>query len=153
MAIPKWTNDQPQSLQIAGRRIVIPPHTGVQPNIIATQTHPKYWPEPRVWKPSRWIKRSDDQDELLVPPRGTFLPWSDGPQNCLGMKFSHVEFVAVLARLLFQHRLQVIKERPTETDSEATDRVWKVANECDAKMLLRLVDPDRVRVACVRIDS
>jgi cytochrome P450 len=153
MVLPKWTNDQPQSLQVADRRIVIPPHTGVQPNIMATHTLPKYWHEPRTWKPSRWIKRSGDQDELLVPPRDTFLPWSDGPQNCLGMKFSQVEFVAVLARLLFHHRLQVVKERQTESDAEATDRVWKAANQCDAQMLLRLVNPDRVRLSCIRVDS
>jgi cytochrome P450 len=153
MALPKWTNDQPQALQVADRQIVIPPHTGVQPNIIATHTHPQYWHEPRTWKPSRWIKRSGGQDELFVPPRDTFLPWSDGPQNCLGMKFSQVEFVAVLARLLFQHRLRVIKEGLTETDAEATARVWKVANECDAQMLLRLINPDQVRVACVGVDG
>jgi hypothetical protein len=69
------------------------------------------------------------------------------------MKFSQVEFVAVLARLLFQHRLRVTKEGLTETDAEATARVWKVANECDAQMLLRLVNPDQVRVACVGVDG
>lgn len=153
MALPKWTNDQPQPLQVGDRQIVIPPQTGVQPNIIATQTHPQYWPDPRAWKPSRWIKRSDDQDELFVPLRDTFLPWSDGPQNCLGMKLSQVEFVAVLARLLFHHRLQVIKEQPTESDSEATARVWRVVNECDAQMLLRMLNPDRIRVACLPVDS
>ncbi|KAF2015678.1 cytochrome P450 [Aaosphaeria arxii CBS 175.79] len=151
MALPKSTNEYPQPLQVGDRRIVIPPRTGVQPNIIATQTHPQYWgPDPRAWRPSRWITTSSgDQEGLVTPPRDTFLPWSDGPQNCPGMNFSQVEFVAVLARLLFRHRLQVIKERPLETDAEATARVLRVVNECDAQMLLRMLDPDRVSVACV----
>ncbi|KAF2653148.1 putative cytochrome P450 monooxygenase [Lophiostoma macrostomum CBS 122681] len=155
MALPKWTNDQPQSLRVGDREIIIPPHTSVQPNIIAVQTHPQYWPEPRVWKPSRWITAptgAAEKEEMYVPPRDTFIPWSDGPQNCLGVKFSQVEFVAVLVRLLLQHRLVVIKQRSSETDAETTARVWQVANECDAQMLLRMKDPDRVKLKLRRVE-
>ncbi|TGO42526.1 hypothetical protein BHYA_0007g00250 [Botrytis hyacinthi] len=32
MALPKWSNEIPQTLQIQGKTIVIPPHTGVMPS-------------------------------------------------------------------------------------------------------------------------
>jgi cytochrome P450 len=154
MTLPKWTTDQPTPLRVGDREIIIPPHTGVQPHIIATHTHPEYWPSPLAWNPSRWIVASTNgpaHEEMYIPPRDTFLPWSDGPQNCLGVKFSQVEFVAVLARLLWQHRLTVVKQRDSETDAEATARVWKVVNDCDAQMLLRMKDPDRAKLRLQRV--
>ncbi|KAL1607621.1 hypothetical protein SLS60_002555 [Paraconiothyrium brasiliense] len=154
MALPKWTTNHPTPLRVGNREIMIPPHTGVQPNIIATQTHPNYWPSPLVWNPSRWIITSSNgptHEEMYVPPRDTFFPWSDGPQNCLGVKFSQVEFVAVLVGLLRENRLAVVKQRASETDSEATARVWKVANDCDAQMLLRMKNPDRVKLRLQKV--
>ena len=151
MALPKWTTDQTTTLHIPSlsRTITIPPNSGVQPNIMAVHTHPQYWYDPLTWNPRRWIKTTDDpfeSEELVNPKRGTFIPWSDGPQNCLGVKFSQVEFVAVIARLLIGHKLGVVKEREDETDEEVRERVWKVVNECDAQMLLRMKNPDRTRV-------
>src|SRR5204863_312320 len=58
MSLPKWTNDRPQSLKIGEQTIVIPPSTGVMPSLLAVQTHPKYWKDPLIWKPSRWISSS-----------------------------------------------------------------------------------------------
>lgn len=154
MTLPKWTTDRPTLLRVGDREIIIPPRTGVQPHIIATHTHPRYWSSPTAWHPSRWILSSTGSpvsEELYVPPRGTFFPWSDGPQNCLGVKFSQVEFVAVLTRLLWQHRLMIMKQGVPETDSEALARVWKVVNDCDAQMLLRMKASERVKLSLQRI--
>lgn len=45
-----------------------------------------------------------------------------------------------------QHRLVVVKQRDSETEAEPAARVWDVVNDCDAQMLLRMKDSDRVRV-------
>ncbi|KAJ7484042.1 cytochrome P450 [Mycena galericulata] len=42
---------------------------------------------------------------LLKPPKGTFLPFSEGARACSGRKFASVEFAAVLCTLLRYHRI------------------------------------------------
>lgn len=44
---------------------------------------------------------------ILKPPKGTWLPFSEGTRACSGKKFATVEFVAVLFTLLREHRLEL----------------------------------------------
>ncbi|KAI2465758.1 cytochrome P450 [Annulohypoxylon bovei var. microspora] len=115
MALPKWTAQRAQTLMVGDRMLTIPPGVTTVPYSRAVQSHPKYWPDPYTWMPSRWIIHSSPKndvfgEELLIPKRYTYFPWSDGPQNCPGRKFSEVEAVAVLACLFHSHRLDVKRE-------------------------------------------
>ena len=95
------------------------PEIMVVPSVLAVGTHSRYWsPNPLNWRLSHWIllgkvapldasPKKPEEEEFFVPRRGTYLPWSDGPQNCLGKKFAPVEFVAVLAQLLQMHRVRL----------------------------------------------
>jgi cytochrome P450 len=155
MSLPRWTNEQPQELLVDDRSIIIPPLTGISASILATHTYPQYWPDPLTWKPSRWITPDDasglsknlDAEKLVTPARNTFMPWSDGPQNCLGVKFSQVEFVAVTAYFFKSHRLSVQK-LPGEDAAQTKARVLKVVEDCDAQLLLRMKQPDRIQLKC-----
>ncbi|TEY42791.1 hypothetical protein BOTCAL_0380g00120 [Botryotinia calthae] len=133
MALPKWSNDNPQVLKVEDRTIVIPPRTEVMPSILGLQMHPKYWNDPLVWNPSRWVESS------------TFFPWSDGPQNCPGQKFSQVEFVAVLAVLLRDHKVSVV-QNDDESPQKARERALAVTQDCNMELLLRMRDADQVRL-------
>lgn len=131
-------------------------------SLLAIHTHPKYWSlDPLVWRPSRWISSSGNGDvtkpitnrledeELLVPIKGTYFPWSDGPQNCPGKKFAQVEFVAVLARLFRDHRVQVVLNKG-ENFQGARERVLAVAENSEQGLLLRMRDADSVRLSWER---
>ena len=131
------------------------------PSLLAVQTHPDFWPDPLLWNPSRWIvspssspssspKNSEREETLLNPAPSTYFPWSDGPQNCPGAKFAQVEFVAVLARLLRHHRLEVVKE-PGESIEMARKRILATTEDCDLELLLRMKDADKVRIRCVHV--
>lgn len=149
VTLPKQTSSSPQEIILANRRIVIPANTSTSPCVIAAHTHPKYWPNPLKWSPSRWINTiDDDTEELVTPPRDTFFPWSDGAQNCPGVKFSQVEFVAVLALLMQAHRLSVVKNHG-ETEEQMHRRVREVVEDCDMQLLLRMRDADRVKLRCL----
>lgn len=160
MSLPKWTNEHPQSLKIGEQTIVIPPNTGVMPSLLAVQTHPKYWKDPLVWKPSRWISSSAaptsdlatrlQREVVFTPAKCTYFPWSDGPQNCPGAKFSQVEFVAVIACLLRDHRVSAV-QNPCESFEQARKRILATADDVDMEMLLRMKDADRVRLICKRV--
>ena len=144
---------------------MIPPHTGVMPSLLAVQTHPKYWPDPLLWQPSRWISSSLApgcsssepglatqlrHEALFTPGKSTYFPWSDGPQNCPGAKFAQVEFVAVLACLLRDHRVGVVHE-PNESFEQARKRVLATTEDCDMELLLRMRNADTVRLAWKRV--
>ena len=56
MALPKWTSKRTQTLQVEDRMFTIPPGTSILLYLRAIQTHPKYWPDPYSWLPSRWVR-------------------------------------------------------------------------------------------------
>ena len=158
MALPKWSNENLQILQVGEKSIAIPPRTGVMPSILAIQMHPKYWEDPDRWNPKRWVAASSTslkstsdlaktlRSECVVKPvQSTYFPWSDGPQNCPGEKFAQVEFVAVLAILLRDHRVSVVQVG-NETIDEARERALAVTQDCNMELLLRMRDADRVRL-------
>lgn len=144
---------------------MIPPRTGVMPSLLTVQTHPKYWQDPLIWQPTRWISSSPTpgstgskgalaarlhQEELVTPTQSTFFPWSDGPQNCPGAKFAQVEFVAVLACLLRDHRVGIV-HNPNESFEKAKQRVLASTEDCDQELLLRMRNADQVRLVCKRV--
>jgi len=47
---------------------------------------------------------------VYKPPKGTFLPFSDGARACSGKKFATVEFIAVMFTLLREHRVELDSE-------------------------------------------
>ena len=136
------------------------------PSLLAVQTHPKYWHDPLLWQPSRWISSTSTipgsdgsrldlatrlrQETLFTPAQSTFFPWSDGPQNCPGLKFAQVEFVAVLASLLRDHRTEVVLE-PNENPEKARKRALATAEDCDMELLLRMRNADQIRLAWRRV--
>ncbi|KAL4942116.1 hypothetical protein BDV06DRAFT_235631 [Aspergillus oleicola] len=169
MSIPKWTNEYPQSVKIGNRTIVIPPNTGVMPSILAIQTHPDIWPDPLTWNPSRWItsptiaaaEASGGDGELATelerevfytPPRSTHLPWSDGPHNCPGSKFSQVECVAVLACLLRNHHISAVPSPGESCFEDTRARILATVDDVDQQILLIMKHADRVRLVCSRAD-
>ncbi|KAJ5707149.1 cytochrome P450 [Penicillium malachiteum] len=153
-AILKKVGDRPQSIKLGEKTVVFPPKTFVFANIAAAHAYPKYWDEPERWNPSRWVKPSGNgnlsDESLTTPARCTYSPWAEGPQNCPGIKFSQVEFVAVMARLLRDHRVSAIPN-PGETDEQLRTRVLTVTHDVNMQMLVRMKDADRVRLACRRI--
>ncbi|KID88384.1 Cytochrome P450, partial [Metarhizium majus ARSEF 297] len=151
--IPKIASHTAPTLRLGDQILVIPPGTEVFPLLLGVQTDARYWDDPYIWRPSRWILRDDKGDEeLLIPRRGTFFPWSEGPQICVGKKFSLVEGVAVLACLLQEHRL-LVQVEAGETQEQARHRVRNCIDDVNYNLLLRMNHPERVRLECVPIQT
>ncbi|XP_018412127.1 PREDICTED: cytochrome P450 3A19-like [Nanorana parkeri] len=58
---------------------------------------PEYWPEPEEFRPERFSK---ENRENYTPY--TFLPFGDGPRNCIGMRFAMLSMKVATAAIL-QH--------------------------------------------------
>lgn len=160
----KFTDMSAQSLKVGPggtKTITLPPETMVIPSYAALQTDPKYWGDDSLqWRPSRWIKKAaaaadnsspagtladgEEEEELLVTPRrGTYLAWSGGARDCPGRKFSQVEFVATMATLFLDHRVDPVK-MAGETDEAARKRVLHLIETDSAPvLLLQMLHPER----------
>ena len=100
------------------------------------QTDPRWWGADSLqWRPSRWIvpgqKRPDTEDvtaqsdlgvaldgeTVFRTADGTYLPWSDGARGCPGRRFSEVVFVAILASLLRNPRVEGVPAEDGEDNA------------------------------------
>ncbi|KAG8158562.1 hypothetical protein KVR01_011684 [Diaporthe batatas] len=152
--VAKWTDKGTASLDVGGKTIVVPPNTMVIPSYAAVHTEPKYWgSDPLVWRPSRWIQEgaaAPGQEEVISPKKGTFLGWSEGGRDCPARKFSQVEFVATVATLLRDWRVD-----PVQLDGESPDdarrRVLNLIKEDSGPvLLLQMLHPERASLAWKR---
>lgn len=157
--LPKVTSEKAQHLQVGDRVLAIPPGTETILMIHGVQTDPRYWPgnDSHVWRPSRWIVRPGTtggeatEEELFVPQKGSFLPWSDGPQNCPGKKFSQVEAVAALACVFKTCRIRP-KTDAVETSEQARKRAQDCADDVNYQLMLRMNHPDRVKLEFISME-
>ena len=151
-------------LRIQGQDYLIPPQTLVVPSLMALHTHPRYWGhDSLVWRPSRWIvtssrkgpdlrndsKTAFEEEELLVPIKGSYIPWSEGAANCPGKKFAQVEFVAAMTSLFKDHRVQPLTKRG-ETLEQARRPVLDVVADSAVNLLLEMQDPGSVALRWTR---
>jgi len=135
-----------------GRVLEIPPGVTVMPSVLAIHMLPEYWGnDAREWKPARWIRSEagTEPETIIVPKLGTYFPWSEGAYNCPGVKFSQVEFVAVMAVLFLEHRVQPLLKMGEDMEM-ARKRVINVANDCGVTLLLRMKDADTIRLVWQR---
>lgn len=95
-----------------------------------------------------------EHEQLFEPRKGTYFPWSDGPQYCPGKKFAQVEFVAVLAGLFQSHRARLAKK---EGDGEVVGRedakkkILACCEDSEQTLLLRMRSADDMRLAWEKV--
>jgi cytochrome P450 len=146
--VSKWVGDQTVSLQVGGKTIVLPPKTMFIPSYAAVQTDPRYWGADALeWRPSRWIQEGGakpGEEELKIIEKGTFLGWSEGARDCPGKKFSQVEFVATMAALFRDSRVDPAPVHEGEGSEEARKRVLDLIEHDSAPvLLLQMLHPER----------
>ncbi|XP_037947256.1 probable cytochrome P450 6a17 [Teleopsis dalmanni] len=81
----------------ADRLIIIPS--------IAIHYDPEYYPEPEIFNPGRFTA-----DEILKRPACTWLPFGEGPRNCIGLRFGKMQAAIGLALLLKYFKFSVAEE-------------------------------------------
>lgn len=79
----------------------------------ALHRNEKYFPEPEKFDPERFKR---ENKEKIV--KNSFLPFSDGPRVCLGMKFGVLQTKMMLITILSNYRLRVNEKtrQPLEID-------------------------------------
>lgn len=80
---------------------------------LAVHRSEEYYPEPEVFNPDRFMP---ENKHLLVPY--TYLPFGQGPRNCVGMRFAYQEIKILLAQLIRQFKFSRTELTPTELEFE-----------------------------------
>lgn len=85
---------------------------------------------------------ADTSDRLYRPPRGAYIPFSEGYRACLGRRFAQVEVLAVLAVILQNYSVELAVDR-WATDEEviamhedARVEVWQKAAQRARDLML-----------------
>lgn len=138
-------------MTVNGTAYVIPKDTFVGVNLGGLHTSSASWGKNALeWLPSRWITKDESGNEVFAPiPQGAFLPWAAGPRVCPGKKFSQVEFVAVLACLLKEYRVEPVAAEGV-SEGLAASRLMEEVQLSSFNFLLKVKNPDRIRIRCVR---
>jgi cytochrome P450 len=126
----------------------IPANTQVYINNTALHTNPKHWgPDSLEFKPSRWIAEGSTigNENLIIPAKGTFLPWSGGPRVCPGQKMSQVEFVSVLATI-FRSCSIAPALADGESHEQGKERLQNVIAKSRPALTLQMTSPEQVKL-------
>jgi cytochrome P450 len=76
---------------------IIPKDTLCSANAWQIHNNPKYWENPRTFRPERFI--TDDKTHQFA-----WIPFSAGPRNCVGQNFSILEQRIVMAMALLKYK-------------------------------------------------
>ncbi|KIH93320.1 hypothetical protein SPBR_04167 [Sporothrix brasiliensis 5110] len=122
-------------------------------NNMALHTAPATWgADADAFRPARWIAvdAATGRESVRTPPRGTFSPWSGGPRVCPGQKMSQVEFVAVMATLLWRCSVRpVVRTADGETPADARARLLALTEDSQPRLTLQMNRPDEAELQWV----
>ena len=120
---------------------ILPANTGCIVNNTGIHYNTKYWQQPHVIEPRRWLtscpntyhpSRPSPQQKAEINAhdtpftanhiKGSFMTFNEGPRACLGKRFAQVEFVAFYATLLQKYKLVL----GTEEDKGRVERTIRL---------------------------
>ncbi len=91
-----------EPVQLMGYRLE--PGTVVLPNIYMTHQREDLYPEPKLFKPERFLERQFSPYE--------FLPFGGGVRRCIGDALAQFEMKLVLATIISKYQLSLADNRP-----------------------------------------
>ncbi|KAJ3120969.1 hypothetical protein HK098_004092 [Nowakowskiella sp. JEL0407] len=84
-----------------GVKILVPKDVTVIICVSKVHESKKFWGEDASeFNPDRWLIKNGDKIEEFVPVPGSFLPFWDGPHNCIGQKIAMIEAKITIIRMM-----------------------------------------------------
>ncbi|KYN38301.1 Cytochrome P450 4C1 [Trachymyrmex septentrionalis] len=89
---------------IIGRRLtddvkignfILPKNTSIIIGLILMNRQEQYWPNPLKFDPDRFLPK-----RIKDCPSNYHIPFSDGPRNCIGIKYAMISIKVILATLI-----------------------------------------------------
>lgn len=86
--MPILSRECNKDYQVPGSKFVLPAGTQVQIPILGIQMDPEYFPDPDRFEPDRFT-----EEEKSKRHHYTYLPFGEGPRNCIGKFNSYIKFM------------------------------------------------------------
>nr|ARO50425.1 cytochrome P450 [Chironomus tentans] len=93
--------------EIPGTDLVIPKGTSIDINIFSLHRDPEYFPDPEKFDPERF---SEENIKNIRP--FTFLPFGEGPRNCIGMRFGQMQSKIGITKLIKNFKFSPCDKTP-----------------------------------------
>nr|WDY85980.1 cytochrome P450 6BX7 [Pagiophloeus tsushimanus] len=103
--VPNITRWCTKTYRVPNTDLEIPMGTLVQIPILAVQNDPEYFPEPEKFIPDRF--NSENKSKIIHP---TYIPFGDGPRQCLGLRFAIMQSKAGIASLINRYSFTLNKK-------------------------------------------
>ncbi|XP_020800177.1 probable cytochrome P450 6a20 [Drosophila serrata] len=91
---------------------------------------PEFYPEPEKFIPERF-----DEDQVKQRPACTFLPFGDGPRNCIGLRFGRMQVIVGMALLIHNYKFEL---HPTKTSVPIKYKVKNILLSADGGINLNV---------------
>lgn len=115
--------------------VFIPKGTVVTIPIYPLHRNPEYWPEPEEFHPERFSKENKGKIDPFI-----YLPFGNGPRNCLGMRFALISVKLAVIGVLQNFTVQPCEE---------TQIPLKISRQPifqpEKPIILKLVSRDKLR--------
>ncbi|KAJ3128993.1 hypothetical protein HK098_002844 [Nowakowskiella sp. JEL0407] len=110
------TSEEVQLTNMEGFTITIPKGVAVVASLQKIHVSKQYWGEnASEFYPDRWLIKKGDTIEEFTPIPGSFLPFWDGPHNCIGQKIAMIEAKVMVIRLVQKFNVKLSpKQGPIE---------------------------------------
>lgn len=95
--VPRLTRVVGEDTKVAG--VDMPKGSAVNVSVYAVHHDPEYYPEPERYNPDRFMP--ENKHRLVAH---TYLPFGDGPRNCVGMRFAYQEIKLCIAQVIPRFR-------------------------------------------------
>ncbi|KAJ0184127.1 hypothetical protein K1T71_000550 [Dendrolimus kikuchii] len=88
-------------------KLTLPAGSVVYVNVVGMQSDPNHFPQPEQYDPDRFLP----ENERNIPPY-TYMPFGDGPRNCIGMRFAQQVMRFAVAKIFLAFRLEPLPKAP-----------------------------------------
>lgn len=119
--------------QVPDSDFIIKKGTEITISSLGLHYNPEYYPEPDKFDPERF---SEEQKSTRHPY--TYLPFGEGPRNCIGMRFAILQVKIVLASVLKDYKFTLDSKTvtPMRFDPKSiflspANTVWLQASKCE----------------------
>ncbi|XP_045519363.1 cytochrome P450 6k1-like [Pieris brassicae] len=94
-------------------KLSIPAGTPLYVNAIGMQYYEEFYPEPEKFDPDRFLPENEKESLQF-----TYLPFGEGPRNCIGKRFAQISLRSSLAKLVLNYKFRPLpgQPKPSEID-------------------------------------
>nr|Q964R0.1 RecName: Full=Cytochrome P450 6k1; AltName: Full=CYPVIK1 [Blattella germanica]AAK57914.1 cytochrome P450 CYP6K1 [Blattella germanica] len=96
-----------QDYKVPGTDLIIERDTPVFIALLGLHRDPQYYPNPERYDPERFSEENKRQRKAY-----TYLPFGEGPHNCIGLRFGYMAVKTALVHMLAEFEVKPCKDTP-----------------------------------------